>query len=203
VGENAQAKTIGGRPFVASRSRIFLVSGLLAACVVGVGLAVQHERSLGSRAVQPAALASQAGQPALPLLQKALTGAEEDYAAALWDIHKEVKVAAVSMTFAGLAYKTGGQSLHDLEARVRPVANALSVAEFRVRALNPPASLQGVQDTYAEAVSLYQQASDEMLKAVTDGQEQHLVEGQAMAQRASEDLLRVGDVLWPGEYKPN
>jgi hypothetical protein len=24
-----------------------------------------------------------------------------------------------------------------------------------------------------------------------------------MSQRAAEDLLKVGDVLWPGEYKPN
>jgi hypothetical protein len=42
-----------------------------------------------------------------------------------------------------------------------------------------------------------------MIKVAEDGKVEHLIEAQTMSQRAAEDLLKVGDVLWPGEYKPN
>ena len=42
-----------------------------------------------------------------------------------------------------------------------------------------------------------------MLAATRDGNDDHLLTGQQMSLRATEDMLRVGDVLWPGEYKPH
>jgi hypothetical protein len=42
-----------------------------------------------------------------------------------------------------------------------------------------------------------------MLKVAEDGNDRHMVDAQAMSERASEYLLKAGDVLWPGEHKPN
>jgi hypothetical protein len=42
-----------------------------------------------------------------------------------------------------------------------------------------------------------------MLKFTEDGDSQHLGEAHRMDARASEDMLRVGEVLWPGQYKPH
>jgi len=42
-----------------------------------------------------------------------------------------------------------------------------------------------------------------MLKFVQDGQDQHLLDAQRMGLKASENMLRVGEALWPGQYKPH
>jgi hypothetical protein len=42
-----------------------------------------------------------------------------------------------------------------------------------------------------------------MLRVVSDGRDEHLVVAQPLSMEASEKLLKVGDVLWPNEYKPN
>jgi hypothetical protein len=42
-----------------------------------------------------------------------------------------------------------------------------------------------------------------MLKFTEDGDSQRLDEAHRMDVRASEDMLRVGEVLWPGQYKPH
>jgi len=66
-----------------------------------------------------------------------------------------------------------------------------------------PASMQKVHDQYLEALVLYETASTEMVQVAADGKVEHLIKAQSMSQRAAEELLKVGDVLWPGEYKPN
>jgi hypothetical protein len=60
-----------------------------------------------------------------------------------------------------------------------------------------------VQDQYLAALALFETASAEMIKVSEDGKIDHLMEALVMSQRAAEDLLKVGDVLWPGEHKPN
>jgi len=84
-----------------------------------------------------------------------------------------------------------------------PVAKFFGEAEPRVRSLTVPPSLSKVHDEYLEAVVLYRKASDEMLAFTKDGERQHLVDAQGMGVAASEDLLRAGEVLWPGQYKPH
>jgi len=42
-----------------------------------------------------------------------------------------------------------------------------------------------------------------MVKVARDGKDEHLVHAQKLSYAAAEDLLRVGDLLWPGEFKPN
>ena len=63
--------------------------------------------------------------------------------------------------------------------------------------------MKKVHDWYLEALTLFEAASTEMVKVAADGKVEHLIEAQSMSHRAAEDLLKVGDVLWPGEYKPN
>ena len=134
---------------------------------------------------------------------RALSPEEESYAAALWEIQRQVTVSAVAMSYAGIAYEIDNHDVHVLEQKIEPVAKFFVEAEPRVRSLTVPPSLSKVHDEYLEAVVLYRKASDEMLAFTKDGERQHLVDAQGMGVAASEDLLRAGEVLWPGQYKPH
>ena len=134
---------------------------------------------------------------------RALTPEEETYAAALWEVQRDVTASAVAMTYAGIAYEVDNHDVHVLEQKVEPVAKFFAEAEPRVRGLTVPPSLSKVHDEYLEAVVLFRKASDEMLAFTKDGERQHLVDAQGMGVTASEDLLRAGEVLWPGQYKPH
>ena len=134
---------------------------------------------------------------------RALSPEEESYAAALWEIQRQVTVSAVAMSYAGIAYEIDNHDVHVLEQKIEPVAKFFVEAEPRVRGLTVPPSLSKVHDEYLEAVVLYRKASDEMLAFTKDGERQHLVDAQGMGVTASEDLLRAGEVLWPGQYKPH
>ena len=63
--------------------------------------------------------------------------------------------------------------------------------------------MREVHERYLAALASYETASEEMVKTARDGRDEHLIQAQGMSFRASEDTLRVGDVLWPGEYKPH
>ena len=43
----------------------------------------------------------------------------------------------------------------------------------------------------------------ETLRVAVLGEFQHLGDAHRMDVQASEDMLRVGEVLWPGQYKPH
>jgi hypothetical protein len=63
--------------------------------------------------------------------------------------------------------------------------------------------MRAVHEKYLGAIQLYESAAAEMLEAARDGDDRRLLVAQGMSQHAAEEMLRVGDVLWPGEYKPN
>ncbi|HZP85557.1 MAG TPA: hypothetical protein VFB54_01975 [Burkholderiales bacterium] len=132
-----------------------------------------------------------------------LSAADEAYAAALWAIHAQVKQDAVRMTFAGLSYQMKDIKASDLRARTEPLTASFRQAQQRVHALHPPPELQSAQDRYLNALQRYEEASKLMAKFSSDANNAHLLKAQELSQLASEDLLRVGDVLWPGEHKPN
>lgn len=134
---------------------------------------------------------------------RALTAEEEDYAASLWEIHREVTPSAVAMSFAGIVYETETHDSRQLEQKIEPIARFFGDAERRVDGLAVPASLSKVHGQYLEAMALYRKASDEMLAFTKDGRRQHLIDAQGMGVTASEDILRAGEVLWPGQYKPH
>jgi hypothetical protein len=134
---------------------------------------------------------------------RALTAEEETYAASLWEIHREVTPSAVAMSFAGIVYETETHDARQLEQKIEPIAKFFGNAEQRVGDLAVPASLSKVHGQYLEAMGLYRKASDEMLEFTRDGGRQHLMDAQGMGITASEDILRAGEVLWPGQYKPH
>ncbi|HJZ31366.1 MAG TPA: hypothetical protein VKF35_09680 [Hyphomicrobiaceae bacterium] len=134
---------------------------------------------------------------------RALTAEEESYAASLWQIHREVTPSAVAMSFAGIVYETANHDARQLERKLEPVAQFFGDAEPRLRDLRVPASLSRVHSQYVDALVLYRKASQEMLAFTRDGERQHLNDAHDMSVQASQDLLRVGEVLWPGQYKPH
>jgi len=177
--------------------RTVALSAIIAALLVIVGLALQRELP---RHAGPAPVTAVKTEPQ----QNALSPDEEAYAAALWPIHSEVvEVAAVDMSFAGIAYVTEHHDRRRLEEKVTALHDRFRTAADQARSMPVPASMGKVHDQYLEALALYETASAEMVKVATDGKVEHLIEAQTMSQRAAEDLLKVGDVLWPGEYKPN
>jgi hypothetical protein len=183
--------------------RAILLPTVMAALLGVVVYAVQRE--IGSRS----ALATASATAQLPVRddgRRALTAEEEAYAAALWPLHSEVKLAAVRMSFAGIAYKTEDHDPSQFVAKVRPLGGTLDSVAATVRSLDPPPSLRPVHDRYVAALSLYRAASAEMLQGVSEVSEERdelLTAAQEKSFRASEDLLRVSDVLWPGEYRPH
>src|SRR5207302_2852018 len=60
-----------------------------------------------------------------------------------------------------------------------------------------PPSLSKTQVQYVGAMALYANAAAEMLKFTEDSDRQRLGVAHEMDVRASEDMLRVGEVLWP------
>jgi hypothetical protein len=50
---------------------------------------------------------------------------------------------------------------------------------------------------------LYRSSSVTMVKVADDGLDRHLIEAHGMSDKAAGLTLKVGDALWPGEYKPN
>ena len=129
---------------------------------------------------------------------------EGEEATALWPTHSEVvEPTAVRLTFAGMIYATDDHDVRKLTATLQPVNETFRATLEKVRALDVPASMQRVHERYVEALALYVKASAEMLKVAQDSSDRHLVEAQMMSKLASEELLKAGDVLWPGEHKPN
>ena len=173
---------------------IGVVLVLLAAFVV---YAAQHEMRKAAPEVQPQEIHA-FSQP-----RPAQSAAEERFAQAMWNIHAEVRTAAVRMTFAGLNYKMGDGDQTSIQTKVAPLTAVFRQAETELRALEAPPSMQPTRDRYAGALVLYRDASQEMIKVAQDGKEAHLLKAQEMSERASGVLLEVGDELWPGEIKPN
>jgi hypothetical protein len=155
------------------------------------------------REVATSPASARMARPALAPPRPPLTLAEEEYALALWPIHNEVKASSLKMTLGGLAYKLGDLDRAGLKAKVDESAEAYRRAARQIAALTPPASLAQAHAMYTDAVGLYQRSAAEMVRVVSDGRDEHLVVAQPLSMEASEKLLKVGDVLWPNEYKPN
>jgi hypothetical protein len=171
--------------------------GLIAVILVlggTVGFALRRETA---PAPAPAATPPAAVEPA------ALSPQDESYAEALWAIHGPAKVSAVNLSFAGIRYKAENHNRQQLGTEAQVLLDRFAAAEKQARGLAVPASMRPLQERYLTALGLYRSAASEMLKTARDGDDRHLIVGQAMAQHASEEILRIGDVLWPGEYKPN
>ena len=187
-----------GMPRRTSPLLLGLLSSACAIALAGiVGYAVQQEIA-PTRPVSPAV-------PLVgPTTPAPLTEAEEAYAESLWPLHQQVvEPSAGRLTFAGLAYATGDHDAQRLAAKLTPLRDAFRTAQAKVAGVAVPASMEGVQKRYLLCLSLYEQSATEMLNVARDGDDGHLVDAQRSSERAAEELVKVGDILWPGEHKPN
>ncbi len=133
-----------------------------------------------------------------------LTADEEAFAEALWPLHQEVvEGSAGRLTSAGMAFAVDDHDAHRLAASVTPLRQVFHDTREKVAAMSAPPSLQQARDRYVALLSLYEQSATEMLEVARDGDEGHLINAQAKSESAAEELVRVGDILWPGEHKPN
>jgi hypothetical protein len=181
-------------------ARSLLLAGVLVALAAIIGSAWLHEmrpRSVVKPAAQTANTSTEQPQP------RALTANEERFATALWAVHREATRSAVAMSFAGITYQTEGRDTRALARKIEPLAKFFQDAEMRVRTMSPPAPLSSTHEQYVDAMALYANAAAEMLKFTADGDSQRLHAAHRLDLRASEGMLRVGEVLWPGQYKPH
>jgi hypothetical protein len=177
-----------------------LLAGVVMTLAAITGVAWLHEaqpKSVVQPAVQTVSTRVEKTQP------RALTADEERFATDLWAVHREATRSAVAMSFAGITYQTDGRDARALARTIEPLAKFFSDAEAQVRGMIAPPSLSGTHGQYIEAMALYANTAIEILKFTEDGDSQHLGEARRMDVRASEDMLRVGEVLWPGQYKPH
>ncbi|MEO8156575.1 MAG: hypothetical protein ABI648_02180 [Betaproteobacteria bacterium] len=170
-----------------------LVMGLVALMVIAA------IRETAKPKLQQSGASTEVGHAERP----AVTAEEESYARALWPVHAQVKQDAVKMSFAGLAYKMGDIKRDAVKQRVASLTPAFNAAIVALGKLQPPASMKELHAEYQEAVRLYRDASITMVKVAVDGKDAHLIEAQAMSEKASGLTLKVGEMLWPGEFKPN
>lgn len=180
---------------------LLLVS--LAAVAAYAGLREAHKPAAHTQASHSAAGPVDAHGHAFTDRRPALSAAEERFSQALWNIHADVRTAAVRMTFAGLSYKMGDADVASIRNKVAPLTAVFGQAETALAALETPASMQALRNRYAEALRKYQEASLEMVKVAQDGKDAHLLKAQEISEQASGVLLAVGEQLWPGEIKPN
>jgi hypothetical protein len=184
------------------RSRIGTIGlGVLVAFLAGVAAyaALRESRKTAAVAAAPSHVSVHAFADRRP----AQSAAEERFSQGLWNIHADVRTAAVRMTFAGLSYKMGDADVASVETKVAPLAAVFDRAQKDLQALETPASMDDVRRRYSGALQTYRDASLEMILVSQDGKDAHLLKAQEMSERASGILLEVGEQLWPGEIKPN
>ena len=176
--------------------RSLLLAGVIVALAAITGAAWLHE-------VRPRSAAQTVSTRAEKPQPPALTADEERFATALWAVHREATRLAVAMSFAGITYQAEDRDARALARKIEPLAKFFHDAEMQVRAMSTPPSLSRTQGQYVDAMALFANAATEILKFTEDGDSQRLGDAHRMDVRASEDMLRVGEVLWPGQYKPH
>lgn len=201
-----------------SRGRVVLLGAVIAVLLGVVGVAAQRETSQRTASLSASEatrlciasyfcgrrVASQSSSDAAGIAEvRALTAEEEVYAESLWSVHSAAKAWAIDLDFAGLLYKIETRDADKLGAKVQTLSAQFAAAESKARAIDVPFSMRPVHEKYLAAIQLYERAAAEMLKTAQDGDDRRLLVAQGMSQHAAEEMLRVGDVLWPGEYKPN
>ena len=107
------------------------------------------------------------------------------------------------MSLGRIFYKINDMGKADLKARVDDALATYRRAEGRIRALQPPPSLERAHDDYLAAVALFQQSALETLKLFDDGNDDHLLAAYPFSQEASNKIREVGAKFWQDEFLPN
>lgn len=194
-----------------SRSANFLLIGAVAALLAVVAVSLQHEMRFSPPRDNPKPVdVSSGGRPPAADLPSAaavlppLTSEEEAFAEALWPLHQEVvEASAGRLTSAGLSFAIDDHDAGRLVAKVAPLRQVFHETRDKVAAIATPASMRQVHDRYVALLGLYERSASEMMEVGRDGDEGHLLDAQQKSEHAAQELVKVGDILWPGEHKPN
>jgi hypothetical protein len=174
------------------RPKLLILAAGVAAIAGVAAFAINRE---APPATSPTAVQQAAQSP-----RPALTAAEEQYIRALWPIHGDVQRSALRMSLGQIFYMTQDLALPELGNRVKEALSTYQTAEARLRALEPPSSLRGDHEEYLTAVRLFRESAGEVLKTVSDGQEEHLRVAYPKGQEASNKIREVGGKFWPHEF---
>jgi hypothetical protein len=184
------------------RWRLGVKHSVLAAAVLAlvgiVAFAVTREVTTTGRG-PTSPLSRAAPAPARP----AFTPAEEAYIRALWPIHGDVERSTVRISLGQIFYKINDMDRAKLKARVDEALATYRRSEARLRALQPPPSVQREHDEYLAAIRLFHQSAVEVLRMFEDGRDDHLVAAYPLSQQASDKIREVGVKFWRHEFPPN
>lgn len=184
-----------------SRNTFFLLLGAVVALISVVTVSLLRETAFGT--IPPSSLINSHPDPSVPA-PPPLTPEEEAFAEALWPLHQEVvEASAGRLASAGMSFAADDHDAHRLAEKVTPLRQTFHETREKVAMIAAPPSMQSVRDRYVALLLLYEQSATEMLEVARDGDEGHLINAEAKSQRAAEELVKVGDILWPGEHKPN
>src|SRR5438132_10399521 len=128
-----------------SRRKLVVIAAVLLVLVGIVIVAIEREAT-SHRLV--AAAISRPTAPSRP----PLTRAEETYIQALWPIHGAVERSSARMTLGQIFYVTKDVDRTELRERIDEALRTYRGAGIRLRALEPPPSLQRAHDDYATAI---------------------------------------------------
>lgn len=182
-----------------SRSATYLLIGAVVALLAIIVVSLQHETASGTGLGQMSVGQEPPG-PKLP----PLTAEEEAFAEALWPLHQEVvEASAGRLTSAGMTFAVDDHDAKRLVAKLTPLRQIFHDTQQKVAAIPAPSSMQPVRERYVALLVLYEQSATEMMEVARDGDEGHLINAQSKSEQAAQELVRVGDILWPGEHKPN
>jgi hypothetical protein len=90
-----------------------------------------------------------------------------------------------------------------LKKRVDEALATYRRSDTRLRALQPPPTVERDHQEYLAAIALFQQSTIEVLRMFEDGRDDHLVAAYPLSQKASDKIREVGGKFWPNEFAPN
>lgn len=185
------------------RRHLRVPRSLLGFGLLGLGVACVLGFTAATRAVAPPPSRPAASKPAAQPARPPLTAAEESYIRAMWPIHGDVERGLMRASLGQILYKTQDLSRAELKSRMEQALVVYRSAETRLRALQPPPSLQPEHEQYLAAVRLFQEAAVEANKMFTDGREDHLLAAYPKSQEGSDKIREVGGKFWSNEFPPN
>ena len=187
-----QAET---RPPKVSRRTLVALAALLL-IVVGIVIVAVAREANSRRLV---AAVSRPVKPPRP----ALTRDEEKYIQALWPIHGAVERSSARMSLGQIFYLTKDLERAELKERVDEALTTYRGAGIKLRALEPPPSLQRPHDDYTAAVGLFEKSAVEVRKMFEDGRDDHMRIAATFSREANDKIREVGGKFWPHEFPPN
>jgi hypothetical protein len=186
---------------VFSRNAVVLLIGAVVALLAIVTMSLLRETAFGT--IPPSSIVNVERDPKVPA-PPPMTAEEEAFAEALWPLHQEVvEASAGRLASAGMSFAADDHDAHRLADKLVPLRQTFHDAREKVAAIPAPASMQPVRDRYMALLVLYEESATEMLEVARDGDEGHLIDAESKSEHAAEELVKVGDILWPGEHKPN